>query len=412
MEPTSLTNSRPSVSSRIAVVDVLRAFALFGIVITHCAAGYLAGRPPKPNFMALTPVDQIVSQLVMLFFTGKFFTIFSFLFGLSFAIQLNNAAQKRRAFSGRFTWRLVLLAAIAMVHGAFFSGDILIIYALLGLLLIPVQKMNPKVLAAVALILLLNVPGLVLGLSRIGSPVPPPSMTQPAAAPARSSPQRQFDIKQEGTVGQLVHLNLSESLQDKLEFQIRSGRLWMTYGLFLLGLCGGRMQVFKGSEANRQFFRRLLIGAGLAAVVTTVIAVIKPPIPMTPDMPGVLARFSFNVQQASLSAVYLSLITLLFWRHPARGLLPQLAPMGKMGLTTYLMQTVFGLTLFYGIGFGMLGHMGTTAAVTAGIAFFLVQILLSRWWMSHFSMGPVEWLWRSLTYLKWQPNSRGAGSAA
>jgi uncharacterized protein len=79
-----------------------------------------------------------------------------------------------------------------------------------------------------------------------------------------------------------------------------------------------------------------------------------------------------------------------------------------MGLTTYLLQTVFGLTLFYGIGFGMLGHLGTAAAVAAGVAFFAVQIVLSRWWMTHFSMGPVEWLWRSLTYFKWQPNARAA----
>jgi uncharacterized protein len=393
--------------SRIAVVDTLRAFALFGIVITHAGMGFLAGRPPRPDFMAFTPLDQWVSQLVTLFFSGKFFTIFSFLFGLSFAIQMSNAARKGHAFSGRFTWRLVLLAVIALVHGAFFSGDILIIYAALGLLLIPVQKVNTKVLATVALVLVLNIPGLILGLARVGAP-PPPAVTQPSAA---ATPQGQFDIKQKGTVGELVHLNVTESLQSKLTYQIRTGRLWMTYGLFLLGLCAGRMQLFRDSEANRTFFRKLFIGAGAVAVGTTVLALLKPATPMASSTAGVLASFSFSVQQASLSAVYLSLVTLLFWRQPTRGLLAQLAPMGKMGLTTYLLQTVFGLTLFYGIGFGMLGHLGTAASVAAGIAFFVVQILISRWWMARFSMGPVEWLWRSLTYFTWQRNSRAAVSA-
>jgi uncharacterized protein len=411
MQSVSLDAPPGSPASRIAVVDTLRAFALFGIVITHASMGFLSGRPPRPDFMAVTPLDQVVNQLVMLFFSGKFFTIFSFLFGLSFAIQLGNAARKGHAFSGRFTWRLVLLAMIALVHGAFFSGDILIIYALLGLLLIPVQKVNTKVLAAVALVLLLNIPGLLLGLSRAGNPVPPAAAPQ-SVAPAVSTPQRQFDIKQQGTVGELVKLNLTESLRGKLDYQIRTGRLWMTYGLFLLGLCAGRMQLFRDSEANRAFFRKLFIGAAAVAAGTTVFAVLKPATPMASSTADVLASFSFSVQQASLSAVYLSLVTLLFWRQPTRGLLPQLAPMGKMGLTTYLLQTVFGLTLFYGIGFGMLGHLGTAAAVAAGIAFFAVQIVISRWWMARFSMGPVEWLWRSLTYFTWQPNSRGVANAA
>ncbi len=410
MQPASLSASLSPPASRIAVVDVLRAFALFGIVITHAGMGFLAGRPPKPGFMAFTPLDQWVDLVTRLFFVGKFFTIFSFLFGLSFAIQLANAARKGDSFSGRFTWRLILLALIALVHGAFFSGDILIIYAVLGLLLIPVQKLNTKVLAAVAIVLVLNVPGLILGLSRANVPAPAPSAT-PSAAPAGSSPQRQFDIKQQGTVGELVYLNLTESLPGKVDYQVMTGRLWMTYGLFLLGLCAGRMQLFKDSDAHRKFFHRLLIGTGTLAVITTVIATLKPAAPASSNLADVLATFSFSVQQASLSAVYLGLVTLVFWRQPARGLLPQLAPMGKMGLTTYLLQTVFGITLFYGIGFGMLGHLGTAAAVAAGIAFFVVQILLSRWWMAHFSMGPVEWLWRSLTYFKWQPNSRAAVGA-
>ena len=84
----------------------------------------------------------------------------------------------------------------------------------------------------------------------------------------------------------------------------------------------------------------------------------------------------------------------------------------KMGLTIYLTQTVFGLTLYYGIGFGMLGKLGVAAAVGCGIAFYALQLLLAHWWMRHFTMGPVEWVWRSLTYLKWQPNTRGAESPA
>jgi uncharacterized protein len=78
-----------------------------------------------------------------------------------------------------------------------------------------------------------------------------------------------------------------------------------------------------------------------------------------------------------------------------------------MGLTTYLGQTVFGVVLFYGLGFGMLGKLGAAAAVGAGIAFFILQVLLARAWMTRFALGPVEWLWRSLTYFRLQPMIRG-----
>jgi uncharacterized protein len=109
-----------------------------------------------------------------------------------------------------------------------------------------------------------------------------------------------------------------------------------------------------------------------------------------------------------MAAFYVSAVTLLFWRQPARGLLPALAPMGKMGLTTYLTQTVFGLFLFYGIGLGLLGKLGVAPGVVLCLAFFVLQVFAAQWWLQRFSMGPVEWLWRTLTYFKLQPLNRSS----
>jgi uncharacterized protein len=399
---------------RIEVVDVLRGFALFGIIVTHSAIGFLAGRPPRPGFMNFTFLDGLVNQAAFLLFNGKFFTVFSFLFGLSFAIQLHSSARKGAGFSGRYAWRLVVLALIAMVHGAFFSGDILIIYAFLGLLLIPLQKLNTKFLVVTALLLVFNVPGLIMGLSRLGDPPPPAQSAARVVSeqPQVSEPQRQFDIKQSGSVVELARLNVSiDALMGKVGFQVATGRLWMTFGLFLLGLCAGRAALLVDTEANRAFFRKLLVGGGFVALPTTIVAFVQFGTPASGAI-GVLTSFSQSVQQASLSAFYVAAIALLYWRDPIRGLLPRLAPMGRMGLTTYLMQSVFGLAVFYGIGFGMLGHLGTAAAVGAGIAFFGVQAAVAQWWMSRFSLGPVEWLWRSLTHLKLQPNGRPASAPA
>ncbi len=128
---------------------------------------------------------------------------------------------------------------------------------------------------------------------------------------------------------------------------------------------------------------------------------------------GVLMQFASGVQKASLAATYVATITLLFWKY-SRGVLAQLAPLGKMGLTTYLLQSLFLSVAFYGIGFGLMGEIGSAVAALLGVGFFVAQVFIAKSWLRRFSMGPVEWLWRSVTHLKWQPFrnvSRGAGSS-
>jgi len=408
------TTTLPATGERIEVVDVLRAYSLFGIIVTHAAAGFLAGQPPSADFMLFSPADRVVANLENLLTFGKFFTIFSFLFGLSFAIQLRNAMQKGVGFSGRFTWRLVVLALIALAHGVFFTGDILIVYAILGLLLIPFRNLKTRTLLIVALLLVFNIPGLLLGIVGLNSHPSPEQIERNAAMQAQFTQafQRAYEIKQSGTLAELAHSNLTIGMVSKVGFMIFTGRLWITFGLFLLGMCAGRLEIFRDTEANRAFFRRLMWPAGLVALATTLVAIFRPVGFQVQSVWDLLASFSFTVQQVSLSAFYVAAVTLLYWRQPTRGLLPSLAPLGRMGLTTYLAQTVFGIVMFYGLGFGLLGKVGVATAVGAAIAFYVVQILLAQAWMSRFKLGPVEWLWRSLTYFKLQPLSRATPQSA
>jgi len=408
-------STRPVPGERIAVVDVLRAYALFGIIVTHSATGFLAGQPPGPDFMLFSPIDRVIANLEHLLTFGKFFTIFSFLFGLSFAIQLRNATQKGVGFSGRFTWRLLVLALIALVHGVLFTGDILIIYAILGLLLIPFRRLKTRTLLIIALMLVFNIPGLLLGVAQINAPPPTPEQLAANAefmAGFMKAAQQAFEIKQSGSLAELAHINFTSGMLSKFLFMIFTGRLWITFGLFLLGMCAGRLETFRDTKSNRGFFRRLLWPAAAVAVVTTIVEIVHPSAFQITSAVDLLAQFSYTVQQVSLSVFYVAAVTLLYWRRPSSGLLPALAPLGRMGLTTYLGQTVFGVLLFYGLGLGMLGKLGVAAAVGAGIAFYILQVLLARAWMTQFSLGPVEWLWRSLTYFKLQPNTRRASQPA
>jgi uncharacterized protein len=391
--------------ARIVVVDVLRAFALLGIIITHSVDGFLAGPEPMKNFMVFSSFDAFALQAEKLLTFGKFYTLFSFLFGLSFAIQMRNAADKGRAFGGRFVWRLLVLLLIAIVHGAFFSGDVLIIYAFLGLLLMLFRNRSTKALVITAVILVLNVPGMLLATAiAFGSQQP-----EVQAAQAKDTVQREevalrhYAIKKSGDAGALVEINLSNGLVNKFAFMIVSGRLWVTFGLFLLGLVAGRLELFRDTTQNREFFKKLLVRAAPVAVVTSIITLVLPVgfVPLTyPEIGGWIAM---ALQQVAMSVVYLAGVTLLFWRNPG-GFLSGLAPTGKMGLTTYVMQSVFGLFVFYGFGFGLIGEVGVAAAIGLALLFFIAQIIMARLWLAHFSMGPLEWLWRALTYFSLRPN--------
>jgi uncharacterized protein len=390
------SNAAAASGERIAVVDVLRAFALFGIIVTHAAAGYLAGRPPEPDFMTFSLIDELFSRLDSLFVFGKFFTIFSFLFGWSFALQM------RGSFRGRFVWRLAVLALIGLAHGLFFTGDILIIYAALGFLLIPFHKLGTRTLVVLALPLVFDIPGLLFGAFQPGAP------SIEALTLAMDSARHQFEVKQLGDFGELFAITYGDGFRDKVMFQLLTGRLWITFGLLLLGVAAGRARIFEETDESRMLFAKLLIGAGVVALVTTMIIFLNSAAFAPPELPRTLGAFLIVAQQAALSAFYVAAATLLCWRDPVHGLLAKLAPVGKMGLTVYLTQTLFGLGLFYGVGLGMLGKMGVAAAIGWGVAFYIMQIILARAWMRHFVMGPVEWLWRSITQFKLQPMRRDA----
>ncbi len=391
---------------RIAVVDVLRAVALFGIALAHFEFEFLAGPPPYPAYGQIHGADPLVARLVEIFTNGKFVAIFSFLFGLSFAIQLDNAARKGVPFAGRFAWRLVVLFLIGLVHQAFFTGDILMIYAILGMLLIPMRHLGNRMLLIIATLLVLNVPGVLLNLLPLLGPPPTAEQQQQGAEAGRqfaALAEHMFLLKRDGSLSELVALNLTVTPALKLQFQIFTGRLWITFGCFLLGMYAGRINLFRESPQNHVRMRRLLLAGGGVATVATVFMLMFPGSPGPPSWLNVVAAFVTSLQWASLAACYVGAVALLFWRSPERGWLPALAPLGRMGLTTYLMQTVFGLVLFYGIGFGLMGSLGSSVAVATGMVCFAAQIFVARAWMSRFSMGPVEWLWRSLTYFEVKP---------
>jgi uncharacterized protein len=219
----------------------------------------------------------------------------------------------------------------------------------------------------------------------------------------------QYRIKQSGTVAEVIRMNAIGGLIGKLNFQLMTGRLWITLGLFLLGVCAGRKKIFEYIPGNVAFFKRLLLFSGVIALISTTLAALYGnPFGGASSFIGVIGNFAFSVHQISLSAFYVAGVVLLYWQTKAGKRLNLLAAVGQMGLTTYLLQSVFGLSIYFGFGLGMMGYLGVTTSVALGISFFILQIFFANYWMSRYRYGMVEWLWRSLTYMKPQTMRKNA----
>jgi uncharacterized protein len=261
----------------------------------------------------------------------------------------------------------------------------------------------------VSAVLVLNIP-LVLILMAVVNGPPGPEQQAAAAESTRQfaeMAQHLYDAKRGGTLAELMQANAGLGALMKFGYVVISGRLWITFACFLLGMCAWRAGLFVDTPENRARMRRILTVGGAIALVGSLLVLQFPATTGVPESgTGVFAVFVAGVQNASLAAFLIAGVSLLYWRAPDRGPLPALAPMGRMGLTTYLMQTLFGAIVFYGVGFGLIGQLGVGLGVLVGLLCCVFQVFFSRVWLRHFTMGPFEWLWRSLTYFKLQPLSR------
>jgi uncharacterized protein len=291
---------------RIQVIDVLRGFTLLGIILVHFTEQYYAGQPPKihENYGAHNLADMIVQGFIGIFISGKFFMIFSFLFGMSFFLQLNKS-DGSPAFLFRFAWRLLVLFAIGFIHHLHYRGDILTIYAILGVGLLLCYKLPDKFLLALALLLVFDAPAIIQRTVDVLS-------ASDTANPFLSSDEKALEVYyntlKSGSYTDILRANFYEFMP-KFDFQILSGRLYITMGLFLLGLYAGRKNVFE----NIPFFKKLiryglwsLLGCVVfAGVLALVVFVAK--VEMTQSLQFLIGGSVYDVFNTALAAIYVGL---------------------------------------------------------------------------------------------------------
>jgi uncharacterized protein len=414
-----------SAGQRIVTLDAVRGFALLGIVAVHMVEQYLGSPPPASRAgAAVSIVDGIAMGVTALFFMGKFFAMFSLLFGLSFFIQMDRAASRGQAFEWRFTWRLAILFVIGMVHHLVYRGDILATYAVLGLVLLAYYRASDRVLLGSALAILLGVPRLFLWMwaAITGS--------APSMSPGDDLQlQAYWDTIATGTPAAIAWINLTDGIWPKLQFQFGwFGRGYQTLGLFLLGLYIGRHRFHEDLESRRPVIRRLtwrslaLSGVALLGIGSQFgIAYLAGALPASgsPGAPPpvyplwfIVAGFTFyDLFNLGVMGAFAGGFLLLYYRPGPHRVLRWFAPVGQTALTTYVAQSVIGALIFYGYGLGALGEIGAAAGLGLAVLVFALQAVVANAWLRAFRFGPLEWFWRSGTYLRVQPLARKSAAA-
>ena len=392
--------------NRLITVDALRGFALLGIMLAHFIYWYTAGPLPQEMFSKYQGIGATIASIFTeLFVSGKFFAFFSFLFGLSFYLQMRGLEHNQKTFISRYAWRLTLLMIIGVIHHAMWQGDILSIYVPLGFVLLAMRKLSNKWILILGILLAINVPGKVYEAVNF-------LITKPGAPNFDSfaNEAKQYnDIIMKGGWLTIFKYNLSRFIT-KFQFQVDSGRIYITLGFFLLGTYTGRKKWFENLEDTRPTIKKICKKSALIMVIALVAglgmfgidAAFKLGWQQNP-ITGYIFSIFYQVYNAAMVVFFISGLTMLMYRSSWQKLFYPMAAVGKMALTSYIAQTVFGLLLFYGVGFGLYGKTSPGTNYIIAIGFFVLQVFFSKWYLRYFYFGPLEWLWRSGTYLKWQP---------
>ena len=386
-------------TDRIQALDVLRGVAVAGILLANVLVffGLFVIPPGRAAALPTARLDAVASFLEKVFVDGKFYSVFSLLFGIGFGLQL---ARGGEAAVPRFKRRLRILLAIGAIHAfLIWAGDILMLYALLGFTM-PwfARKSNRELLRWTVILLAVPTALYIVALtawSVLGSGGGAPHAQTDAGVPATILAF--FERMGRGGV--------KDALMGNLVFVgIRWADLFATVrfpkvlGMFVLGLWVVRAGIAQSPAVHRAAFVRWSVlgwSVGLPANVFAALALLRWPY-LPPSAGGLLVVVMQAIGVPMLALGYAATVGLLVV--DGRRLVTVFAPVGRMALTNYLMHSIICVLLSYGFGLALWWRIGASTAMGIAVVIIALQIPLSVWWLSRYRFGPVEWIWRRLTY--------------
>lgn len=394
-------------AERFEVLDALRGFALFGILLANLVSFFGLYTLSSEQIVALPTADRSVLFFIDWFIEGKFYGLFSILFGIGFGLQAARMGETP-AFKAYWYRRMWVLLAFGLVHMVFvWNGDILTLYALLGMLLPLFLNLTDRTLIG-WIVCLLAAPLAIYVVTYVTSE------SALWGALSRFSAELQVDLGYGGR--SLLEMRTSDSIWEVLAANalsviprpmsyLVSGRYPQVLGLFLLGMYIARR--LPAVATGRVPLSRAAIAAFLSGLICAIAyAGIKGATGtyygLTPL--GAVQAVVYHVGSPLLSLAIGWAFVTAWGRASSTGVFSHLATLGRMALTNYLLQTGVSAVLFFGYGLGLMGKLPFSMVPLFALGILLCQWVLSHYWLRTWSQGPLESVWKRLAYVKPRPS--------
>ena len=400
---------------RILFLDILRGISILFIFIANSVffSGFFNQSETTLKSFATYPLDNAVDFIAFTLIDGKFYSIFSMLFGIGFSLQYIRHNTSREAFVPFFSRRMLGLLLFGLFHIYFFSGDIVTLYALLGLLLILFRKCTNKQLIIWAIIFLLLAPLHVFLMQVSGNFYPFyffdlfdsywMHMKLPMAGETYNYATDFSYLHTTTSIKDFLTICLANPL-NRLGGLLLEGRPFKVLGLFLIGVWAGRKIIHEDLLDNIAFLRQVVLWGFVLGLPMNLLRTCVEFEYLFKGAPRLVNAIFYTLGVTPLALAYAALLAIA--HHNKRNWLKWFAPAGRMALTNYISQTFISIIIFYNIGFGLTGKWGMSISFILITGLFCLQVLYSKWWLKRFKYGPLEWMWRQMTYLKKIKNKR------
>jgi uncharacterized protein len=398
-------------TNRIIYLDVLRGLSILFIFVanSYTFSGWYGMPDGMYTQFSGGHLNMVVKKLTVVLVDGKWYSIFSILFGIGFIMQYENAKKGNKSFSLFFTKRMLGLLLFGLIHLFFFwLGDILALYALLGFLLILFKNLsNRKLLMWAGILLLLPIVHLLL---MIGfDNFYPLSFFEPLA---RYLNNNNFPIAMNinevdwfafdhnllnvSSWSQFFTTNFGLPILRYLEI-LMEGRIFKVLACFLIGIWAGRKILNEGLLENKSLLKKMVLYGFLIGLPMNILLAVAKTQPEGIWTIINYACYAFGV--VPLACAYAAGVALLIQNGHKSLML--LAPVGQTAMSNYIFQTLISVIIFYGVGFGLAFELPLWAVIVVVLSIYSVQVIISTQWLKYFRFGPLEWVWRMMTYQKY-----------
>ncbi|CAN7467935.1 DUF418 domain-containing protein [Rossellomorea sp. LjRoot5] len=375
-------------SERIVSLDVIRGFSLLGIFIINMISFHSPFLYFDPYTWWKTPEDMALFPWIDVLVQASFYPLFAMMFGYGLGIQQQRAEMKGTSFYLFGVRRLLTLLGIGCIHAfLIWSGDILINYAVFGLILLGFMRLSGKGLMWLGGILFLMPQmffSILLVLMTFSDPTGVTHYTNIAAL------QDSVSAYASGSFSNIME----QRFQDWYMVNSPDNLLFLLLSILPMMMIGAGASKLQLLEKVRNHKKVWMITGGF----TLLFGIIIKSLPLFIE-----SNFAYNYIQdffggPFLSVSYAIILSLLLLNEKMMKWSKPFASVGKMSLSNYLMQSIIGTLLFYSYGFGLYGEVTLTTGTMLAVGIYIIQVILSEIWLSKFRYGPVEKLWRVLSY--------------